>query len=103
MEVSQNPAKGMREWKIANVNLWTNGKCKWSDVEESDYMFKGRVKGRFSCGLYANVVLETERCMKYATEIRQFKEELESAKLKHKSELEDCMYIERNRTSIRKT
>ena len=77
------------EWKIANVNLWTNGKCKWSDVEESDYMFKGRVKGRFSRGLYANVMLETEKCMKYATEIHQFKEELESAKLKHKSELED--------------
>ena len=48
--------------------------------------FKGKVKGKFLRGLYANVILETEKYTKYATEIHQLKQELEIAKSNRESE-----------------
>ena len=76
-------------WKIVEVVPWTNGKCKWSDMERSDYVFKGKVTGRFMHGLYANVTLETEKRIKYATEIKELQKNLEAAMTKHELEKKD--------------
>ena len=74
------------KWKIVKVRQWTNGKCDWGEVQVTDHTFKGKVKGKFSRGLYANVILETEKHTKYATEIHQLKQELEIAKSNLESE-----------------
>ena len=76
-------------WKIANVRKWTNGSCWWTKVEQTDYTFKGKVQGKMSHGLYANVVLETERRTKYQKEIDQLKEELKKANLTFEEEEEE--------------
>ena len=77
------------KWKIANVRTWSNGKCKWTGIEQTWYAFKGRVVGKFSHGLYANVVLETEKRTKYAKEIGQLKKALEDAMKEYESEKKD--------------
>ena len=76
-------------WKIANVRKWTNGRCWWRKVEQTDYTFKGKVQGKMSHGLYANVVLETERRTKYQKEIDHLKEELKKANLMFEEEEEE--------------
>ena len=73
-------------WRIAEVTKWTNGKCKWSEVEVTGHTFKGKVVGQFMRNLYANVVLHTEKRTKYATEISQLKKDLGAVKSKHSFE-----------------
>lgn len=41
------------KWKISNARKWTNGKCEWIDLQETENTFKGKVKGKFMCGLHA--------------------------------------------------
>ena len=85
------------EWRIANVKTWTNDRCKWSDVWVTKHTFKGKVKGRFSRGLYANVILEVEKRTKYATEIHELRNQLEAATYEHQSEEEVlCKYREKH-------
>ena len=76
------------EWKIAKLRYWASDKCEWTDVEKTEHTFKGKIKGDFSYGSYANVVLETEKCIKYAAKICQLKEELKIAKSELESEEE---------------
>ena len=76
------------EWKVAKVRYWASDKCEWTDVEKTEHTFKGKIKGNFSYGSYADVVLETEKRTKYAAKICQLKEELKTAKSELKSEEE---------------
>ena len=76
------------EWKVAKVRYWASDKCEWTDVEETEHTFKGKIKGNLSYGSHADVVLETEKRTKYAAKICQLKEELKTAKSELKSEEE---------------
>ena len=86
------------KWKIANVRTWSNGKCKWTGIEQTWYAFKGRVVGKFSHGLYANVVLETEKRTKYAKDIGQLKKALEDAMKEYESEKKDLEAYSKKQT-----
>ena len=86
------------KWKIANVRTWSNGKCKWRGIEQTWYTFDGRVVGKFSHGLYANVVLETEKRTKYAKDISQLKKALEDAIKEYESEHKDLEAYSKKQT-----
>lgn len=77
------------KWKVANFKKWTTGKCMWVDIQETEYTFRGKVKGSFMRGLYADVVLETEKKTKYADDIWQLRSDLQKLKTKHSDEEDD--------------
>lgn len=75
------------EWRIVNVKKWTNGHCYWLDEIANDRRVKGKVRGKFMRGLYANMTLETEKRLKYASNIRTLRQELREARI-HREKLE---------------
>ena len=75
----QTQTKGYKltsQWPIINVKKWTNKKCELEDKRLTTHTLEGIVKGSFMRGLYANITLETKKCLKYAAEIKQLKDEL---------------------------
>lgn len=68
------------KWKVVDVKKWTNRHCTWHDETKEDYRIKGRLKGSFMRGLYANLTALTMKKLKFADEIAQLKQDLDDAK-----------------------
>lgn len=69
--------------KIESVDKWTNGRCEWSEYEQTDYSVKGKLEGQFMRGIYASITLQTSKRTKYAEEISSLEKqirELENSK-----------------------
>ena len=57
------------EWKIDDVDTWTNGRCEWREVDRKPKRYIAQVKGKFMRGVYASVTLKTAKRNKYALEV----------------------------------
>jgi len=60
--------------------MFTNGRCEFKDLAESEGRVTGKVEGNFMRGLYASVTLETEKRFKYADEIIRLNQAIDDAK-----------------------
>ena len=66
-------------WSISKYEKWDNGHLEWKELEQEGCRVTGRVEGKFCRGLYANLTLKTWKNLKYASEIKNLKEELDEA------------------------
>ena len=74
-------------FQIIKVDTWARCNCEWKGIsvkqcenEEEKYCFQGEVHGSFMRGVSASVTLQTEKRIKYASEIAQQKETCKSLK-----------------------
>lgn len=57
------------EWKIDDVDTWTNGRCEWREVDRKPKRYIAQVKGKFMRGVHASVTLKTAKRNKYYLEV----------------------------------
>ena len=69
------------QWNVQQVTKWTNGKCEWAEYTESNNTVKGKLVGKFSRGIYANLKLETFKKLKYAQQINELRNKMDARKI----------------------
>ncbi len=62
--------------EIDSVDKWTNGHCKWKDLEQTKYSMKGKLEGKFMRGIYAGFILQTSKRKNYATAIESLNRQI---------------------------
>uniref|UniRef100_A0A1X7TVS2 AIG1-type G domain-containing protein n=1 Tax=Amphimedon queenslandica TaxID=400682 RepID=A0A1X7TVS2_AMPQE len=98
------------QYKISKYDTWTNGKCKFKNIDQKSDVVSGKVEGKFMRGIYASVTVYTQKRIKYEESIQDLKERLENedniiqlsktAKElfldKHKKELEEIKLLQKH-------
>lgn len=83
------------EWNIANVIIWTNGRCKWKAVERTEKRYRARVEGRFMRGIYTTVTLQTTKRDKFADDVATLSAEI-TEKQRRRDAIESSLSVLRN-------
>ena len=67
------------KFEVFKTQLWTRN-TKWKEYTQEGNRVHGVVKGKLTRGLYASITMETKKRVKYAEDIAELKEAIESLK-----------------------
>ena len=70
------------KFEVSSTQLWTNGHCGWKEYTQEGKRVHGVVKGKFMRGLYASITMGTKKKVKFAEDIAELKEVIESLRSK---------------------